>query len=62
VVSSLESDFDLGTLPAAKTFTHQGKAHKLVQVRKKINNGGNKLQVRAANSQVKIKKLKKTAR
>lgn len=60
-VSSLESDFALGTLPAAKTFTHQGKAHKLVQVRKKINNGGNKLHIRATDSQVKLKKLKQNA-
>jgi hypothetical protein len=59
VASSLESDFDLGVLPAARTFTHQGKAHKLVQVRKKINKGGNRLQVRTADCQVKIKKLKK---
>jgi hypothetical protein len=60
--SSLESDFALGTLPAARTFTHQGKPHKLVQVRRKINNGGHQLQVQAANSQVKLKKLKQNAR
>jgi hypothetical protein len=60
-VSSLESDFALGTLPAAKTFTHQGKAHTLVQVRRKINNGGHRLQIHAADSQIKLKKLKKIA-
>lgn len=57
-VSAMESDFDLGATPAAKKFTRAGKTHQLVQVRRKINNGGNQLEIMASDSQVKLKKIK----
>ncbi len=57
VESAMESEFDLGTMPQAKNFTHQGRKLRLVQADRKINRGGNKLEIRATDSQVKLRKL-----
>lgn len=53
-----ESEFDLGELPTEREFTHQGKKHKLTRIEKRVNNGGNRLDIRATNAEIAVKKIK----
>ncbi len=54
----INSEFDLGVLPAGQQFEHQGKQHQLRQIKKTFAAGGQQVQIRTVNSDVSVLKIK----